>query len=444
MNQTHADHYIERVVDLLDPSLNQIHNLSLEEARRRVLSGQPQAVRAIDGSFALLARDGKTVRMARSLDRPMRYFLAKRAEGPALIVADRIDAIHNQLKSEGLGDQFHPSYTRMVPAHYVVELQLIGCPDPDPTYTRFFTPERNAFSGDLDEIGRCYIGALRDEIAKWLQRVPGNEPIGVAFSGGIDSGSVFLVTYHVMRKLGISPSRLKAFTLNLGEGPDFAQAREFLERLGLALFLEPIEADLTSLNVHDTLRVMEDYKPLDVECATMGLALCRGIRARYPDWKHLVDGDGGDENLKDYPIEENPELTIRSVVNNLMLYQEGWGVGRIKHSLTYSGGLSRSYLRTYAPARHYGFHGFSPYTRPSVIEVAEGIPFSTLTAMSVEKLYALKGEIVSRGVKAVTGLEMPVFPKRRFQHGAVPVERLRERLSGRESEYRKQFLALYN
>ena len=26
-----------------------------------------------------------------------------------------------------------------------------------------------------------------------------------------------------------------------------------------------------------------------------------------------------------------------------MLYQEGWGVGKIKHSLTYSGGLSRSY-----------------------------------------------------------------------------------------------------
>ena len=96
------------------------------------------------------------------------------------------------------------------------------------------------------------------------------------------------------------------------------------------------------------MRVVEDYKPLDIESATMALALCRGIRARYPDWLPL-DGDGGDENLKDYPIEENPELTIRSVVNNPMLYQEGWGVGKMKHSLTYSGGLSRSYSRTYAP-----------------------------------------------------------------------------------------------
>jgi asparagine synthase (glutamine-hydrolysing) len=436
--------YIERVVDLLDPALNEIHNMPVEEARRRVLSGDPQEVREIDGSFALVARQGKTVRLARSMDRPMRYFLAKRAEGPALIVADRIDSIFNQLKSDGLHEQFHPSYTRMVPAHYVIELQLIGCPDPDPTYTRYFTPKRESLSTDLDEIGRCYIGALADEISKWLKRISGGEPVGVAFSGGIDSGAVFLVTYHVMRQLGISPSRLKAFTLNLGDGPDLQQALRFLEQCGLAMFLEPIEADVASLDPAETIRIMEDYKPLDVECASMGLALCRGIRARYPDWKYLTDGDGGDENLKDYPIEENPELTIRSVVNNLMLYQEGWGVGRIKHSLTYSGGLSRSFPRTYAPARYYAFKGFSPFTRPNVIEVAEAIPFAALTDMSVERLYALKGEIVGRGVKTITGMDMPVFPKRRFQHGAAPVHRLRELLSGDESEYRKQFLSLYN
>ena len=438
------DHYIGRVIDLLDPSLNRIYNCTLDEARRRVLSGRPEAVREIDGSFALLAQEGKAVRMARSLDRPMRYFLAKRAEGPALIVADRIDSIHQQLHAEGLNNQFHPSYTRMVPAHYVVEIRLVGCPDPDPTYTRFFTPERNTLSTDLDEIGHRYIGALADEIAKWLKQIPEREPVGVAFSGGIDSGSVFLVTYHVMRKLGMNPSRLKAFTLNLGGGPDFRQAGEFLDRLGLGLFLEPVEAGLDAINVAETIRILEDYKPLDVECASMGITLCRGIRARYPDWKFLTDGDGGDENLKDYPIEENPELTIRSVVNNLMLYQEGWGVGRIKHSLTYSGGLSRSYARTYAPAKHFGFEGFSPFTRPEVIAVAEAIPFATLTDMSVEKLYALKGEIVSRGVKAVTGFDMPVFPKRRFQHGAVPRAKLRQRVPDQETVFRRQFLSMYS
>jgi asparagine synthase (glutamine-hydrolysing) len=176
----------------------------------------------------------------------------------------------------------------------------------------------------------------------------------------------------------------------------------------------------------------------------MALALCRGIRNSYPDWRYFIDGDGGDENLKDYPIEENPELTIHSVVNNQMLYQEGWGVGKIKHSLTYSGGLSRSYVRTYATAHHYGFKGFSPFTRPGVIAVAEGIPFADLTGYDVPKLYKLKGEVVSRGVKAITGIEMPVFPKRRFQHGAVSEHVLHSRLPFQESEYRKQFLALYS
>ena len=437
------DLYIERVVDLIEPESNLIHNMSVTDAREVLFGQQAEAVLQIQGSFALLAKSGKTVRMARSLDRPMRYFLAKRQEGPALIVASRVDTIFQWLKTEGLSGQFHPSYTRMVPAHHVVELQLVGCPDPDPVYTRFFTPESGTLPADLDVIGKTYVAALAEEIAQWLRAIPPQEPIGVCFSGGIDSGSVFLTTYHVMRTLGMSPVRLKAFVLDLGDGPDLRQARTFLERLELSLFLEPIEADASSLDANATIRVVEDYKPLDIESATMALALGRGIRNRYPDWRYLIDGDGGDENLKDYPIEENPELTIRSVINNPMLYQEGWGVGKIKHSLTYSGGLSRSYSRTYATARHHGFQGFSPFTRPSVIAVAEAIPFIDLTKYDVARLYELKGEIVSRGVKAVTGFEMLVSAKRRFQHGAVSEESLHRRLPYLEADYRKQFLSLY-
>jgi len=437
------DAYIEQLVDLTDPNHNRLENATLEEARARVLSGDPAAVRSLRGSFALVAKSGRTVRLARSMDRPLRYFLAKREAGPALIVADRIDALHGWLESQGLADQFHPSYTRMVPAHYIVEIQLVGCPDPDPEYTRYFDPQHNTQPRDLDAIGRNYIGALADEIGAWLGHVPKEAPLGVCFSGGIDSGAVFLVTYHMLRTLGHSPSRLKAFTLDLGDGPDLGQARRFLEPLGLGMFLEPIAAGSDSLDVAETIRVVEDYKTLDIEAASMVMALCRGIRERYPDWVHLLDGDGGDENLKDYPIEENPELTIRSVVHNQMLYQEGWGVGRIKHSLTYSGGLSRSYTRTYAPLRHFGFEGFSPFTRPAVVEVAEGIPFIALTDYDVARLYALKGEIVSRGVKAVTGLEMPVFEKRRFQHGAMPKDRLRQRVPDAEAVLRTEFLKLY-
>ena len=123
--------YIERVIDLTDPNETELLNLSADEARQRMLSGSPESVRDFDGSFALIAKDGKSVKLARSLDRPLRYFLAKQIEGPALIVAHRIDSIQKWLEEQGFGDQFHPYYTRMVPAHYLVSIQLVGCPDPD-------------------------------------------------------------------------------------------------------------------------------------------------------------------------------------------------------------------------------------------------------------------------------------------------------------------------
>src|SRR5262245_51040415 len=128
---------IQRVVDLTDPSSNRLRGITIEDARARVALGHPAAVRAIAGSYALVAADGETVRMARSLDRPLRYFLAKQIDGPMLVAADRIDAIQAYLAKAGLAGQFHPSYTRMVPAHHVTTLRLLGCPDPAATYERF-------------------------------------------------------------------------------------------------------------------------------------------------------------------------------------------------------------------------------------------------------------------------------------------------------------------
>ncbi|MBI3864497.1 MAG: asparagine synthetase B family protein [Planctomycetia bacterium] len=435
---------IERLVDLVDPAGNVFLNMTQAEALERVASGDPQRVREIDGQFALVHKAGKIVRLARSIGRPLRYFIAKRHEGPALIVAERIDQIYDFLKGEGLDNQFHPSYTRMAPAHYITEIALVGCPDPNPNYTRYLTPQRNRLPADLDAIGRAYIGQLAHECSQWLDTIDPAAPIGVLFSGGVDSGAVFLVLYHLLLTRGQAPARLKAFTLAVdGRGADCEQAIRFLEANDLGLFLETIEVDSSALDIRDAIRIIEDYKPLDVQSAVMALALCRGIRARYPDWKYLVDGDGGDENLKDYPIEDNPELTIRSVLNNLMLYQEGWGVGAIKHSLTYSGGQSRGHIRSSAPARMLGFEGFSPYALPNVIDVAEGIPFIELTDWRHDRLYALKGEIVRRGVEALTGLAMPVFEKRRFQRGAIDEPGFSARFPADPAVYRQTFLDLY-
>lgn len=432
--------YVGRIINLLNPNRNLLLNMDFEEASRRVRSGDAQAVREIDGQFAILTSEGQDVQMARSIGRPMRYFLAKKADGPCLYVAERISEIAEALAKDGLSDQFEASYTRMVPAHHVLRLKLIGCPDPNPNYDRYLAPQRNSLPPDLDIIGEAYMGIVSREIHQWLDRIGKAEPIGVMFSGGIDSGALLTLLYSALLKRGESPARLKAFTLSIdGAGNDTLQAAAFVERIGAPMLLEVIETTADSLDWREAVRIIEDYKPLDVQAATMGIALCRGIRTRYPDWKWLVDGDGGDENLKDYPIEDNPELTIRSVLNNLMLYHEGWGVHAIKHSLTFSGGQSRGHVRTFAPAQHFGFSGFSPYTLSNVIEVAESIPFIELTNWDHQRLYQLKGEVVRRGVKAITGIDMPTFEKNRFQHGAVELQKFGQLFPNNERDYRKEF-----
>ena len=74
---------------------------------------------------------------------------------------------------------------------------------------------------------------------------------------------------------------------------------------------------------------------------------------------------------------------------------------------------------------------------------AEAIPFAELTEGSLERLYALKGEIVSRGIRAVLGIEMPVYPKRRFQHGSVAPGVVDRVFPRDEARYRRHFQALH-
>jgi asparagine synthase (glutamine-hydrolysing) len=435
---------ISRVENLLSPDGNVIFNMSYEDALRRVASGDAEAVAEIDGQFAIAAIEGKCVRLARTIGRPMRYFLAKRAEGPCLIVAEKMETLLDRLRALGLEEQFHPSYTRMVPAHHLMQLELVGCPDPNPQYHRFFTPERNRLPADLNVIGEEYIARLMVACDQWLDLIGKREPIGVLFSGGIDSGAVLLTLFHVLLRRGESPARLKAFTLRVdGSSEDAFQAARFVRQCNIEELWETIDCSSHDIDFRETIRVMEDYKPLDVQSGAVALALCRGIRQRYPNWTYLADGDGGDENLKDYPIEDNPELTIRSVLNNLMLYQEGWGVHAIKHSLVYSGGQSRGHIRTWAPADKFGFKAFSPFTLPSVIQVAEGIPFIDLTNWDHQKLYDLKGQVVHRGIQHHFGIDMPIFEKRRFQNGAISNDRFEHLFPSSESEYRKSFQALW-
>ena len=79
-----------------------------------------------------------------------------------------------------------------------------------------------------------------------------------------------------------------------------------------------------------------------------------------------------------------------------------------------------------------------------MIDVAEGIPFIELTDWDHEKLYDLKGEIVRRGVEAVTGVTMPIFEKRRFQHGAASEDIFQDAFPETDQEYRDVFSEVFD
>jgi asparagine synthase (glutamine-hydrolysing) len=344
--------------------------------------------------------------------------------GPFLVVGERIEHLFEWCRAQRIAWQFDPAYTRMVPAHHVVEIDQIGCPDPVPRYHRFFEPEIGGGPSDAARAGAAYVEAASRAVEQWMAGIPDGEPVAVSFSGGIDSTCVLLLARKALADLGRDPDLARPFTLDLGGGGDAEQAGRVVRTLGIERTWERVSQPADAIDLEDAIRVIEDYHPLDVECAAAGLCLLRGVRDRHPRLKYLLDGDGGDENLKAYPLEDS-DLTLSSVLGNPLLYHEGWGVEAIKHSLVYSGGLSRGYMRTWAPAAVYGFDAFSPFTTRPVIAAALSMPFDAVVVGRPERLSTLKQEVVAPGVEAVTGIRMPVHPKRRFQDGVGGASRAR-------------------
>ncbi len=428
------------IVDLCDPSDDLHLDGSREDVVDAVRRGDAHRLGRLGGQWAAVAKDGITVRLARTLGRPLRYFVAKHATGPFLVVADRIDAIAAWCVAQSLEEQFHPSYTRMIPAHYLVELDQVGCPDPNPRYTRFFTPTLTAGPHDRATLGRAYVAALADEVERMLAVLPASAPLGVAFSGGADSTATAAVLLRALRSRG-EEDRARLYTLSVGGGTDLDAARASAAALGASHLWSPIEMEASALDLDGAVRCLEDYRPLDVQCAAAMRALLAGLRRARPDLVYLFDGDGGDENWRSYPVEDS-ELTIKSVLNNPLLYHEGWGVDSIKHSLTYTGGFSRGVVRGFAPAREHGFRLLSPHASRPAIAVALSASLRELVGEDTERLYALKGEVVAVGLRAI-GIDAPIAAKKRFQEGATGERVFAERLRASRRQLRRVFEALY-
>src|SRR5512139_2363490 len=121
---------VDRLIELTGARTAALSGASQDEVVAAVGRCDAAALGATDGHFAAVARDGKTVRLARTIGLPLRYFVAKMYHGPFLVVADRIDTLFEWCQSQRIAWQFDPAYTRMIPAHYLVEIDQVGCTDP--------------------------------------------------------------------------------------------------------------------------------------------------------------------------------------------------------------------------------------------------------------------------------------------------------------------------
>src|ERR1044071_2447934 len=175
---------VDRVIDLVGPRSAALNGASEADVLSAVGRCDVAALSATDGHFAVTARDGKTVRLARTIGIPLRYFVAKMYHGPFLVVAEVMYQIFAWCREQRIAWQFDHAYTRMVPAHYIVELDQVGCPDPSPRNHRFFNPPIAQGQTDITEAGSAYIAAAYRVVRDWLAGVPAGEPVAVAFSGG--------------------------------------------------------------------------------------------------------------------------------------------------------------------------------------------------------------------------------------------------------------------
>ncbi|MBI1176616.1 hypothetical protein GC207_04170 [bacterium] len=76
--------------------------------------------------------------------------------------------------------------------------------------------------------------------------------------------------------------------------------------------------------------------------------------------------------------------------------------------------------------------------------VIEGKQVTVTTNYDHTKRYDLKGAVVASGIKHLTGFDMPVYPKRRFQHGAVKPDQLKSFLRTSEPVMRRRLQELFN
>lgn len=452
------------LIDLLDSEYNTLYNATREELESALKSLNPARVNAIEGEFALwtlVESEQQIFVCARTLGVPARLAfqplpsLPNGHERSRIFIAHSIreireawcESIPDDIDVREIG-QFDPDYTEMLPAFYLLRLRPWALKDRDEAYEWFLpTPEHarppeeeQLPCDDYELMGRAYVQAALSEIEKILLKlIPSEAAIGLAFSGGLDSGMIALLLIEALRKTGRSnPLILLTLTVD-GKGQDVVNAEKFIQQClpshkdcWIKIEYRSSDLDIDKL-LWETACIIEDYGIRDLEAAMAMHILLKETRRQYPGLKFLFTGEGGNEAFQDYPLADPGyrRISLSHILEDPHLFYLGYKRGMVPVSPTRSAGLSRGYVRTFNIARHFGFKVFSPLISRRVVEVAQKFPIPRLVR-NPEDLKKLRAEVIPAGIKAELNIEMPAFDKVRFQEGVAEKQIFRVEQSQRE------------
>ena len=91
---------VDRLVDLVGVRSTALSGATHAEVSAALERGDVATLRATEGHFAGTWRSGQTIRMARTIGVPLRYFVAKMFHGPFLVVSDRMDTLYGWCQSQ--------------------------------------------------------------------------------------------------------------------------------------------------------------------------------------------------------------------------------------------------------------------------------------------------------------------------------------------------------
>lgn len=190
---------------------------------------------------------------------------------------------------------------KVVPPGHMLDLHGIPRPFYQPTYALTNLPRHEV-------VGRLK-AAVQDAVAK---RVDTPLPIGVIYSGGIDSS---IVLHEASKR----HTNVTAFTIGAADSEDCALARRFCQERNIRHIVIPQTRQQIRLStIRQVIQATELNEYLDIINAVVSLPLFRTVHEH--DIKVVLSGDGSDELFGGYDMyrqvasDDHPALLLHNLL----------------------------------------------------------------------------------------------------------------------------------